>query len=113
MKKLYLIICALLLFINFCEGQTAFPAFAKDILSFKHKDSIKTPPKNAILFVGSSSFARWTNMADDFPGYPIINRGFGGSTLTDVIRYAYDVIIPYEPKQVLIYCGDNDLAANI
>ena len=113
MKKRYLIICALLLFINFCEGQTAFPAFAKDILSFKHQDSIKTPPKNAILFVGSSSFARWTSMADDFPGYPIINRGFGGSTLTDVIRYAYDVIIPYGPKQVLIYCGDNDLAANV
>lgn len=113
MKKRFLIICVILLFINFCEGQTAFPAFAKDILFFKHQDSIKAPPKNAILFVGSSSFARWTNMADYFSGYPIINRGFGGSTLIDVIRYTYDVIIPYEPKQVLIYCGDNDLAENV
>ena len=51
-------------------------------------------------------------MSDYFPGYTIINRGFGGSTLVDVIRYAYDVIVPYQPKQVVIYCGENDLAAS-
>jgi len=48
---------------------------------------------------------------NDFPGYAIINRGFGGSTLDDVIRYAKDIIYPYRPKEVVIYCGDNDLAA--
>ena len=47
---------------------------------------------------------------NDFPGYTIINRGFGGSSFPDVIRYANDIIIPYQPKQVVIYCGDNDLA---
>jgi lysophospholipase L1-like esterase len=45
-----------------------------------------------------------------FPGYTIINRGFGGSTLQDVIRYAREIIYPYHPKQIVIYCGDNDLA---
>jgi lysophospholipase L1-like esterase len=49
---------------------------------------------------------------DYFPGYTIINRGFGGSSLPDVIRYANDIIIPYHPKQIVIYCGENDLAAS-
>ena len=69
------------------------------------------PPKNAILFVGSSSFTKWTDVQAYFPGKKVINRGFGGSTLTDVIRYADDIIIPYQPKQVVIYCGENDLAS--
>jgi lysophospholipase L1-like esterase len=91
------------------KAQTT-PAFWPDILAFKKQDSTKPVPSNSILFVGSSSFTRWTDVNDYFPGYPIVNRGFGGSTLVDVIRYAYDVIIPYHPKQVLIYGGDNDLA---
>ena len=69
------------------------------------------PPTNAILFVGSSSFARWQDVGNYFPEYTIINRGFGGSILTDVIRYTYDIILPYQPKQVVIYCGENDLAS--
>jgi len=47
-----------------------------------------------------------------FPGYPIINRGFGGSSLPDLIRYTDDIIIPYRPKQIVIYCGENDFAAS-
>src|SRR3954467_1256176 len=61
-------------------------AFKKDILKFKQQDSISFPPKNAILFVGSSSFTKWQDVQSYFPGYTIINRGFGGSTLLDVIR---------------------------
>src|SRR5881275_1643620 len=110
MKKL-LFIPFLLLFQFATKAQTT-PAFWSDILVFKKQDSVKPPPSNAILFVGSSSFTRWTDYADYFPGYTIINRGFGGSTLVDVIRYAYDVILPYQPKQVVIYCGENDLAAS-
>lgn len=87
------------------------PPFRNEIAEFKHRDSIQRPPANAILFVGSSSFRKWTGVQNDFPGYTIINRGFGGSTLDDVIRYAGDIIFPYHPKEVVIYCGDNDLAA--
>src|SRR5437870_5399481 len=88
------------------------PPFWNDIQNFKKQDSIHFPLKNAILFICSSSFTKWTDVQDYFPGYTIINRGFGGSTLLDVIRYAYDVILPYQPKQVVIYCGENDLAAS-
>jgi lysophospholipase L1-like esterase len=86
------------------------PPFWSEIADFKRKDSIQHPPANAILFVGSSAFQKWTNVQADFPGYTIINRGFGGSHLDDVIRYAKDIIYPYHPKQIVIYCGDNDLA---
>jgi len=86
------------------------PAFWNDIQAFKKQDSAEAPPKNAILFVGSSSFTKWKDIKDYFPGYSILNRGFGGSSLPDVIRYANDIIIPYDPKEVVIYCGENDLA---
>lgn len=86
--------------------------FANEIAAFKKADSVSFPVKGQILFVGSSSFTKWTDMQDYFPGYPVLNRGFGGSSLPDVIRYADDVIFPYAPKQVVIYCGENDLAAS-
>jgi len=54
----------------------------------------------------------WKNVQNDFPGYTIINRAFGGSSLPDLIRYADDIIFPYQPKQIVIYCGDNDIAGS-
>lgn len=86
--------------------------FWNDIQAFKKQDSASFPKAGQILLVGSSSFTKWTDVQDYFPGYAILNRGFGGSTLTDVIRYADDIILPYRPKQVIIYCGENDLAAD-
>lgn len=99
-------------FLAFTTLHAQQPAFYNDIQAFKKKDSAQMPPEHMILFVGSSSFTKWTDVQDYFPGYPIINRGFGGSTLPDVIRYAGDVIYPYQPKQVVIYCGENDLASS-
>src|SRR5690349_4784090 len=80
------------------------PPFWKEIVDFKKADSAQLPLSRPIVFVGSSSFTKWTDIKEYFPGYPILNRGFGGSTLPDVIRYCYDVILPYRPKQVFIYC---------
>lgn len=108
--------CHLLLLIlsitclQFTQAQTA--PFQNEINEFKKKDSAHFPPKSAILFVGSSSFRMWSDVQSYFPGYPIINRGFGGSTLEDVIHFAPDIIFPYQPKQVVVYGGDNDLAAD-
>ncbi len=109
--KIYLF--AFLLFLG-CDAvaQTICPPFWNEITHFKKEDKVSPPIKGSILFVGSSSFAKWTDVANYFPGYSIINRGFGGSSIPDVIRYAYDVILPYQPKQVVIYCGENDLAVS-
>jgi lysophospholipase L1-like esterase len=86
--------------------------FSDEIEAFKKQDALHKPPASAILFVGSSSFRKWTDISSYFPGYPIINRGFGGSSLPDVTRYASEIIFPYHPKQIVIYCGDNDLASS-
>jgi lysophospholipase L1-like esterase len=110
MKK-FLIFITLFFTIHQLQAQTT-PAFWQEIVSFKKKDSAQMPPNNAILFVGSSSFARWQDVGNYFPGYTIINRGFGGSSLPDVIRYTYEIVLPYQPKQVVIYCGENDLASS-
>jgi len=88
------------------------PPFWNDIQNFKKQDSVSFPPKNAILLIGSSSFTKWTDVQDYFPGYTIVNRGFGGSTLLDEIRYVNDIVFPYQPKQIIIYCGENDLASS-
>ena len=104
-----------LLFVFFCINaiaQKAKPPFWQDIQNFRHQDSIQSPPAHPILFVGSSSFTKWTDIQNYFPGYTILNRGFGGSTLLDVLRYEEDVIFKYDPKQIVIYCGENDLASS-
>lgn len=102
----------LLLFIAAAPVQAQQPAFWNDIAAFKKQDSVAFPGTGKILFVGSSSFTKWTDVQAYFPNHPIINRGFGGSTLPDVIRYENEVIFPYQPKQVVIYCGENDVAAD-
>jgi lysophospholipase L1-like esterase len=90
-------------------AQDTLPKFYNEIQEFKKQDSINPPPKNAIVFIGSSSFRMWKNLQEMFPGYPIINRGFGGSSLPDVQRYVDDIVFRYQPKQVVIYAGENDL----
>ncbi len=93
---------------GFCQE---YP-FESDIRKFIESDRVDPPPKGAILFAGSSSFTMWTDVQEYFPGRTILNRGFGGSTLLDQIRYADQIILPYKPKQIVIYCGENDLASS-
>lgn len=109
MNKIRYYFVAVLLFLS-ASGLAQDPPFYDEIKAFKAQDSIKFPPKNAILFIGSSSFNFWKDMQDYFPGKTLINRGFGGSSLPDVIRYADNIIYPYQPKQIVIYCGENDIA---
>ncbi len=109
MKKIFLVFFIGCLY--FANAQQ-HPPFFKEIQEFKTQDSLAFPEPNQILFAGSSSFTKWTDVQDYFPSFPIINRGFGGSSLTDLIRYANDIILPYQPRQIVIYCGENDFAAN-
>ena len=96
----------------FCVGSFFSKAqpFKAEIDAFKKADSIALPAAESILFVGSSSFNYWKDIKNYFPGYPIINRGFGGSSLKDLIFYAKETILKYNPKQIYIYCGENDIA---
>jgi len=82
-----------------------------DIAQFEAADAAHPPPHGAVLFVGSSSIRLWTTLAEDFPGIVTINRGFGGSELADSVFYADRIVLPYHPRLVVLYAGDNDLWA--
>ncbi|NGF57727.1 G-D-S-L family lipolytic protein [Parapusillimonas sp. SGNA-6] len=109
MKALKYFTLAIVLFLQYHNGfAQEKPRYYDNIQKFKKQDSITPPPKDPILLVGSSSFTRWKDVQAYFPNHTMLNRGFGGAHLTDLIRYAEDVIYPYNPKQVVIYCGEND-----
>lgn len=81
------------------------------IAKFERDDQRNPQEPGALLFVGSSSIAMWADVGDYFPGYRILNRGFGGSNFSDLLYYAHRLIYPYHPSRIFIYEGDNDLAA--
>src|SRR5690606_13403908 len=74
-------------------AQSHWP-FYSSIENFKKQDSVSFPKKGSILFIGSSSIARWDDLEKSFSGYPIIQRGFGGSEFKDILHYAEDIIFP-------------------
>ncbi|HXN05965.1 MAG TPA: GDSL-type esterase/lipase family protein, partial [Nitrospiria bacterium] len=63
-----------------------------------------------VVFYGSSSIRLWKSLQQDFSGYAVLNCGFGGSRLTDCVRYANRLVLPRKPSAIVIYAGDNDLA---
>ena len=81
-----------------------------EIDQFTGADAVQPPPAQAVLFIGSSSIRKWTSLARDFPDVRVINRGFGGSELSDSVFYADRIAIPYRPRLIVVYAGDNDLA---
>lgn len=88
-----------------------FEKWEPEIQKFETADKSQMPPKGAILFVGSSSIRLWTNLVESFPKKKVIQRGFGGSTMADALHFTDRIVLPYEPKEILVYEGDNDLAA--
>lgn len=82
--------------------------FEQEIRSFEQWDAKNSAPDQAVLFVGSSSIRFW-NTAEAFPEYPVINRGFGGSHITDVLYYYNRLIGRFDPSLIVFYCGENDI----
>jgi lysophospholipase L1-like esterase len=85
----------------------------RDIAAFEAVDATNPPPRGCIVFSGSSYIRKWTTLATDFPGLHAINRGFGGCHLADVYTYADRIIIPYAPREVVIYAGGNDISSGL
>jgi lysophospholipase L1-like esterase len=85
--------------------------FENEIKAFEQSDAKSPPPKDAVLFVGSSSIRLWKTLEQDFPDLKVINRGFGGSQVEHSVRYADRIVLPYRPKLIVFYAGDNDLAS--
>ncbi len=83
--------------------------FADEIAVFAKQE----PEKGGIVFTGSSSIRRWITLKEDFPGLPVLNRGFGGSVANDLIAYADTVVLRHQPKILVTYTGSNDLNAKL
>ena len=81
--------------------------FAAEFVSFSQQDA--TAPRGAVVFYGSSSIRLWDTLARDFEGVPVVNRGFGGSTLAECTKELPKLITPLQPAAMVVYAGDNDL----
>src|ERR1700709_2836334 len=93
------------------HAQTGFP-FDNEIRAFKHQDSLNAPKANGILFIGSSSIRKWTDLEQRFANQPIIRRGVGGCELWQLVDYYTPYILfPYHPRKIFVYAGENDIAA--
>jgi hypothetical protein len=92
-------------------AQQGFP-FDNEILAFKHQDSLHSPKPDGILFIGSSSIKKWTDLEQRFANEPIIRRGVGGCQLSQLVDYYTSYILfPYHPRKIFVYAGENDIAA--
>lgn len=106
MKKLLLTTFSLLLcYLTYSQN------FITEIKSFETKDSLSMPASGQVLLAGSSTFRLWLTAKEDLADYSIINRGFGGSQMSDLNFYFDRIVTKYNPKVILVYEGDNDLAA--
>jgi len=111
LKKISIIV--LLLFLNSCEDKpqpVPYP-FENEIRNYEVIDKQTPPPANPILFVGSSSIRMWKSLEEDMAPLTVINRGFGGSQAHQVIHYLNRIVLPYRPKAIVFYEGDNDVAS--
>jgi lysophospholipase L1-like esterase len=85
--------------------------FEADIRAFEAWDRQNAFPRGAVVFVGSSSIRMWPT-AESFPDVAVINRGFGGSHVSDVNHFTERIVVKYRPRLIVFYAGDNDIAAN-
>ncbi|TFI60083.1 hypothetical protein E2493_02225 [Sphingomonas parva] len=83
--------------------------FREEIARFAEIDAIQTPPACPVLFVGSSSIRLWTSLREDMAPLPVINRGFGGSTIPQANLHFDRIVTPYRPRAIVVYSGENDI----
>ena len=115
MLKAYTMV--LFFFFSYCNSQAVYSnldRFEKEIQNFEARDKKYFPPPGSIVFLGSSSIRGWhETLEEDFSPLTIIPRGFGGSNMKEAIHYSSRILIPYKPRAVVLYEGDNDIAQGI
>jgi lysophospholipase L1-like esterase len=85
--------------------------FEKEIAAFEAAERAKPSQPGGIVFTGASGIRMWRTLAEDFPGLPVINRGFGGSYTAELTDYADRILIPLKPRVIALQPGSNDLVA--
>jgi len=107
-RKLFTVLSFVLLASQMAGAQDPL-RFEKEIQELVSDSEVNT--KNLILFTGSSSIRLWPNLTQCFPAKNVLNRGFGGSEMSDLLYYVKPLILNYKPKTIFIYEGDNDINA--
>lgn len=113
MKAIFTIITALCLSVA-AFSQTPYTRekmWEKDINEFLAIDKKQSPPRNPVVFTGSSSIRMWSSLRTDFPHLHVMNRGFGGSQMEDLVHFASKIVSPYKPSKIVVYSGENDIDA--
>jgi lysophospholipase L1-like esterase len=110
-RILFLLLGILPLFPTLYAQTKGDPAqWQNEIAAFRRADNLQPPPTGGIVFTGSSSIRLWHDLADRFSNRRIVNRGFGGSWLSDVVHYFPELVVPYQPRTIVVYAGENDIA---
>ena len=112
-----LAVLASVLLVNAAPAQSTAPTtrpvgpgrWEERIAAFEAHDRAAPPPQDAVLFAGSSSIVGW-KLGEFFPGMPSINRGFGGSEISDSLHFMDRIVLPYRPRAIVFYAGENDMA---
>ncbi len=105
----FILLCLLQVIVFAQSDYQRTDLWEKEIAALVRIDKSEFPKKSSVLFVGSSSVRMWKNLAQDFRDFSTINRGFGGSQLEDVNFYAPQIVLPYKPKLIVLYAGENDI----
>jgi lysophospholipase L1-like esterase len=97
------------------QSNYADPArFEDNIREFEAEDAKQSPPRQAVLCVGSSTMRMWhAKIREDLAPLTVVARGFGGSTMNDLLYFSDRIVIAYQPRAILIYEGDNDVAQGV
>ncbi|MFK8008504.1 MAG: GDSL-type esterase/lipase family protein [Saprospiraceae bacterium] len=92
------------------KSDAPFARFQNEIDNFIEQDKKNSFPKKEVMMTGSSSIRFWTTMDKDFPKFSVLNRGFGGATIPEVLHFAGKYIFQHEPQIIVFYCGENDIS---
>ncbi|HEY9676552.1 MAG TPA: GDSL-type esterase/lipase family protein [Drouetiella sp.] len=111
-QALLVILSSLLCLSSPSLGKESHPddRFEQDVQAYEAKDKENPPPPGKTLFIGSSTFARWASLEKDLSDLNPLNRGFGGSTIPEIIHYEKRLVAQYKPSRIVFYAGTNDLA---
>lgn len=83
--------------------------YEAEVCDLEARCLLKPPTPGGVVFYGSSSIRLWAGLAKDFPGVPLVNLGFGGSTLAACSWFFWRLVQPLQPAALVLYAGDNDL----
>jgi lysophospholipase L1-like esterase len=83
--------------------------FEKNVEAYEAGDKRSPPAPGAILLAGDSQFFRWKTLAEDLPGYTIVNRGVDSFQTSDLVYFADRLVVPYKPRLIVLHVGGNDV----